>query len=65
MDKMEKVINNNYSLCIWPNTIVEKDINDMILSGKTPNQIIDMINNNTHSGMIAKLTLNNWKRVIK
>ena len=65
IDKMEKVIDDNYKLCVWPDTIVEKDINDMILSGKTPNQIINMINNNTHSGMTAKLILNNWKKVTK
>ena len=65
VDKMEKVIDDNYKLCIWPSTLIETDINDMILSGKTPKQIINIINSNTYWGMTAKLTLNNWKRVSK
>ena len=65
VDKMEKIIDDNYKLCIWPSTLIETDINDMILSGKTPKQIINIINSNTYWGMTAKLTLNNWKRVSK
>lgn len=56
-------INKNYNVVVWPSTIKEKDINDMILSGKTQQEIIDIINKNTYNGLQATLQLNQWKKV--
>ena len=60
--RMAKMIDAGYKICIWPETIKEKDINDMILAGKTQEQIVKTINTNTHSGLSAAATLNKWKR---
>ncbi len=60
--RMAKMIDAGYKICIWPETVEEKDINDMILAGKTQNQIVKTINTNTHSGLSATATLNKWKR---
>ncbi|MCP4123671.1 MAG: hypothetical protein GY751_18125 [Bacteroidetes bacterium] len=60
--RMGKMIDAGYKICIWPETIKEKDINDMILAGKTQDQIVKTINTNTHSGLAASATLNKWKR---
>jgi hypothetical protein len=60
--QMKKMIAADYNICIWPDTTKEKDINDMILAGKTSGEIVKMINSNTFSGLKATATLNKWKR---
>ncbi|NBW56838.1 hypothetical protein EBR43_03445 [bacterium] len=55
-----KVIDNNYKVVIWPQTLQEKDINDMVLAGRN---IKNLINTNTHQGLQAKLKFTAWKRV--
>ena len=62
VNKMLKVSEDGYSVCIFPKTIREKDINDMILSGFTQDQVVDIINKNTYSGLKAKLKINKWRR---
>ena len=57
--QMEKVLDAGYKLCIWPDKIVDKDINDMILSGLAPQQIID---ENIYSGLNGKLQLSYWRK---
>ena len=57
-----KLIEENYSICLWPDTVEEKDINEMIMAGKTINQILETINTNTFSGMEAKLKFTEWKK---
>jgi hypothetical protein len=47
---------------MYPDTVKEKDINEMILSGKTPDQILDLINTNTFNGIEAKLRFSTWKK---
>ena len=61
VNKMEKLINNNYELVIWPDSISQKDINDMVLAGQQ--DIQTTINNNTFSGLEATVKLSAWKRI--
>lgn len=56
---MEKILDNGYKICIWPDNLVDKDINDMILSGLNPQSIID---SNTYSGLAGKLQLSYWRK---
>jgi len=60
IDRMSKVIDGNQLIVIWPSDIKEKDINDMVLAGRDVKQIIQ---DNTYSGLEAKLKLNIWKKV--
>ena len=60
--KISKCIERGYKVCIWPETVKEKDINDMILSGMTADQIKRIIDNGTFSGIEAKLQLTIWKK---
>ena len=53
---------SGYSVCIWPDNIKEKDINDMIMSGKTTGDIVDVIDNNTYSGLHADFQLSRWSK---
>jgi hypothetical protein len=50
-----------YSVCLWPHTIAEKDINDMVKSGKTVAEIVEVINNNTFGGLEAIARFAEWK----
>lgn len=49
------------TVCIWPKTYEEKDINEMILAGKTQDEIVNTINKNTFSGPQALLEYNIWR----
>jgi len=59
---MEKQIDLGNKICLWPETIKEKDINDMILSGIDRLEIEAIIHNNTFSGLEAKMKFTTWKK---
>lgn len=58
--RMEKVIDLGYNIVIWPKSIQQKDINDMVLSGINVNETLS---SNVSSGLQAKVKLTEWKRV--
>ena len=60
---IEKYIELGYKVCLWPDTVREKDINDMILNGKQSADIINFINKNTYQGIEAKLKFTEWRKV--
>lgn len=60
--RMERHIINGNKVCIWPENIEQKDINDMIISGMSKDEVKTIIDNNTYSGLKAKLKLNYWKK---
>lgn len=60
VNAIEKNINKGYNVVIWPQTIEEKDINDMVVAGKNVKRIVK---ENTFSGLAAKAKLYSWKRV--
>lgn len=61
--RMEKTIDAGFSIVIYPNGIKEKDINDMILAGKDPEEIQAIISSNTFKGLSAKAKLSEWRKV--
>lgn len=61
--KIEKVIEKGHSVVIWPSSLKEKDVNDMVLAGMTPLDVQMMIKANTVKGLQANLALNIWKKV--
>lgn len=61
--KMEKAIEDHYNVVIWPEMIEEKDINDMILSGFTKEELEDIISKHTFINLRAKMEFVNWKKV--
>jgi len=60
VNRIAKTIDRGDKVVIWPTSIVEKDINDMVLGGQN---IMDMLKSNTYSGLKAKIKFNNWKKV--
>ena len=55
-----KTIDCGNSVVIWPQSIEQKDINDMVLAG---HNVMDVLKLNTHSGLQAKIKFNNWKKI--
>jgi hypothetical protein len=60
INRMRKYISMNYTICIWPENLNEKDINEIFLSGMNTKKILDLINKNTFKGMGANLALSKW-----
>lgn len=59
---MGKTIDEGYSICLWPETIEQKDVNDMILAGRTPEELVSIINENTYTGIEAQLQFAHWRK---
>lgn len=62
VNRIEKYIMRGFRVCIWPSEIEEKDINDMILAGRTPMQVEDMIRKNAFDKLKATLKLLKWRK---
>ena len=60
---IEKRINAGYKVVIFPDYIEEKDVNDMVIGGKTPSEIKDIINDNVFKGLSAKTRLSEWRKI--
>lgn len=60
---MQNAINMNYDVVIWPDTLGEKDINEIIMSGKSQSEVQEIISSNTFSGLRAQLKFNTWKKI--
>ena len=63
VSNMRKTIDLGYKICIWPNTVKEKDINEMVLSGLSPAILQHIIDTNTYEGLIATMKLNQWEKL--
>jgi hypothetical protein len=58
--KYTKAIDNGEQVIIWPQNIVEKDINDMVMAGHDVRSVVE---SNTYQGLEAKLKFTTWKKV--
>jgi transcription elongation factor Elf1 len=57
--RMEKVIKAGYKVCIWPDDVPGKDINEIYLAGLDPEKLIE---DNTYQGLQAELKLSAWRK---
>ena len=60
IERIHKTIDRGDKIVIWPSSIVEKDVNDMINSGQDVSKVIE---SNTYSGLKAKIKFNYWKKI--
>ena len=60
VNRISKTIDRGDKVIIWPNEIVEKDINDMVLVG---HDIMSILKSNIYSNLEAKIKFNNWKKI--
>lgn len=62
VDIMHSTIEQGCNVCIWPDDIHEKDVNDMVLGGLNAKSVQSIIDENTYCGLRAKLKLSDWKK---
>ena len=60
VSRISRTIDRGEKVVIWPPSINEKDINDMVLSGLNVESVIE---SNTYSGLEAKLKFTTWKKI--
>ena len=58
--RIKDTIDRGDRVVIWPSTISEKDINDMVLAGHDVQSIVEL---NTYDGLEANLKFTTWKRI--
>ena len=58
--RIETTIARGNKVVIFPKSIREKDLNDMVLAG---HNVQDLVELNTYTGLQAKLKFNDWKKV--
>lgn len=61
--QLDSYIDKGYTVCMFPDTLKEKDINDMVKAGKTVDEIVELINKNSYTGAAAKLHFATWRKV--
>jgi hypothetical protein len=60
LSRISRIIEMGQKVVIWPSTVREKDINEMVMSGLDVQNVIKL---NTYSGLEAKLKFTTWKRI--
>jgi len=60
---MQDAIKSQHNVVIWPNKINAKDINEMVMSGISVDEIESIISSNTFKGLEAQAKFVFWKKV--
>jgi hypothetical protein len=60
--RMESCLDRGLRVCIWPKSINQKDINDMVLGGFSQAALELIIDENSYKGLSGKLELSNWRK---
>ena len=60
VNRISKTIDRGDKVVIWPTSIEQKDINDMVLAGLNVQSVVE---SNTYYGLEAKLKFNTWKKI--
>jgi hypothetical protein len=58
----EELIEMGKQVCIWPDSVSEKDINEM-LGSRSAENIRETIDSHTYCGLSARVNLNRWRRI--
>ena len=61
--QIEKNIDKDYDICLWPDNNPYKDINDMVLGELSPEVIMNQIKENTFRGAEARLRFAEWRKI--
>lgn len=58
--RMNRMAGMNKKIVVWPEDMAEKDINDMVMSGR---DVMDTINKNTYKSLEALLYIGKWSKI--
>jgi hypothetical protein len=59
---IENLVEKDYNVVIWPQSLKEKDINDIVKAGKSLAYVQSLIDKNTFRGLQARANFYAWKR---
>lgn len=62
---VEKLIKSNHRVCMMPDTVKGKDINEYLDNGLNPKELLKVIHDNTFQGLGALLTFSRWKKFVE
>ena len=60
---MQDAIKSGHNVVIWPSNTQGKDINEMIIAGKTVDEIERIISSNSFRSIEAQIKFNMWKKI--
>ena len=63
LKQIKKTIDRGHNICLWPQNLRWKDINDMIIAGYEKDDIQKIIIDNTFSGAEAQLKYTIWRKI--
>ncbi len=61
--KMQKGLDDGWTVCIWPDDMAVGDVNEFIKSGYTAQQLTDIIDQHAFSGLMGLAMLSHWRKV--
>lgn len=59
--KIHKVVDKIHKVCIWPDQIKQKDVNEMVLNNIS--NVTSILRDNTYHGLSAMNRLANWSKI--
>ena len=59
---MQKAIDRQKKVVVWPSRIEYKDINDMIINGYNKADVKLLVEQNTYKGLQANMALMSWRK---
>ena len=60
--QVNKAIEEDFKVCLFPESIPYKDVNDMIMGGMSTDVLKTIIDSNTSQGLAAKMKFITWKK---
>ncbi len=61
LKNIKSMLDNGLKVCLFPENLPGKDINAFVVAGLTPEQILDIINENVYHGLSGLLKFNSWR----
>jgi hypothetical protein len=55
-------LKKGWKVVVWPDSVITKDINDMVLSSIKDARLVKIINRNTYSGQLGEWEVKRWKQ---
>jgi hypothetical protein len=59
---MLQIARRGFNICVWPENIKYKDINEMVMNGLRPVEIEKTIRSNTYCNLEATFKIMNWRK---
>lgn len=60
--KITKAIEQGLSVVIWPDNLIHKDVDNMIVGGYSIDHVLHIMKENTFDGMAARFRLEEWSK---